>query len=139
MARDGLYASSAGALDATTRAPVAAVLIQATWASVLAASGTYDQLTDCVIFASWIFYGLVTSALFVFRFREPATPRPYTTIGYPVVPGIFVLVALWLVINTLVNRPVECVAGLVLIVLGLPVYAHFRRIASRSVCTSAAG
>ena len=102
--------------------------MQAAWACVLAASGTYDQLTDYVIFASWIFYGLVTSAVFVLRIRAPDLPRPYRTLGYPVVPLVFVLVAIWLVINTLINRPVESVAGLVLIALGLPVYWYFRRV-----------
>jgi APA family basic amino acid/polyamine antiporter len=106
--------------------------MQAGWACVLAASGTYDQLTDYVIFASWIFYGLVTSAVFVLRFRAPDLPRPYKTLGYPVVPLVFVLVAAWLVINTLLNRPIESVAGLVLIALGLPVYWYFRA-ARRSV------
>ncbi len=127
MARDGLFVARAGVLSSRTRVPVAAVLIQAGWASVLAASGTYDQLTDYVIFASWIFYGLVTSAIFVLRSKAPELPRPYKTLGYPVVPLVFVLVAFWLVVNTLINRPVESVAGLVLIALGLPVYWYFRR------------
>ncbi len=126
MARDGLFPAAAGVLSARTRVPVVAVLMQAAWACVLAASGTYDQLTDYVIFAAWIFYGLVTSAVIVLRFRAPDMPRPYKTLGYPVVPLVFVLVAIWLVVNTLVNRPVESVAGLVLVVLGLPVYWYFR-------------
>ena len=126
MARDGLFPARAGALSSRTRVPVVAVLMQAAWACVLAVSGTYDQLTDYVIFASWIFYGLVTSAVFVLRFRAPDLPRPYKTLGYPVVPLVFVLVALWLVVNTLINRPIESVAGLVLIALGLPVYGYFR-------------
>ena len=126
MARDGLFPARAGVLSARTRVPVVAVLMQAAWACVLAASGTYDQLTDYVIFAAWIFYGLVTSAVIVLRFRAPDLPRPYKTLGYPVVPLVFVLVAIWLVVNTLVNRPVESVAGLVLIALGLPVYWYFR-------------
>lgn len=126
MARDGLFPARAGVLNARTRVPVAAVLMQAGWACVLAASGTYDQLTDYVIFASWIFYGLVTSAVFVLRMRAPDLRRPYRTLGYPLVPLVFVLVACWLVVNTLVNRPVESVAGLVLISLGLPVYWYFR-------------
>ena len=126
MARDGLFAGRAGFLHPRTRVPVVAVLMQAGWACVLAASGTYDQLTDYVVFASWIFYGLATSAVFVLRFREPDLPRPYKTLGYPVVPLLFVLVAAWLVVNTLINRPVESVAGLVLIALGLPVYVYFR-------------
>jgi APA family basic amino acid/polyamine antiporter len=127
MARDGLFVARAGVLSSRTRVPVAAVLIQAAWASVLAASGTYDQLTDYVIFASWIFYGLATSAVFVLRSKAPELPRPYKTLGYPLVPLVFVLVAFWLVVNTLINRPVESVAGLVLIALGLPVYWYFRR------------
>jgi APA family basic amino acid/polyamine antiporter len=126
MARDGLFAARAGTLSRRTHVPVAAVMIQAAWACVLAASGTYDQLTDYVIFASWIFYGLVTSAVIVLRHRAPEIPRPYKTVGYPVVPLIFVAVALWLVINTLINRPVESVVGLALIALGLPVYWYFR-------------
>ena len=126
MARDGLFAARAGVLSARTHVPAAAVLMQGSWACVLAASGTYDQLTDYVVFASWIFYGLVTSAVFVLRVRAPEMPRPYKTLGYPVVPLVFVMVALWLVINTLINRPVESAAGLVLIAFGLPVYGYFR-------------
>jgi basic amino acid/polyamine antiporter, APA family len=125
MAVDGLFPARVGVLSARTRVPVTAVLMQAVWACVLAASGTYDQLTDYVIFASWIFYGLVTSAVFVLRVKAPELPRPYKTLGYPVVPLVFVVVAIWLVINTLVNRPVESVAGLVLVALGLPVYFYF--------------
>ena len=126
MARDGLFPARAGVLSSRPRLPVVPVLLQAGWSCVLAASGTYDQLTDYVIFASWIFYGLVTSSVFVLRLRAPDLPRPYRTIGYPVVPLVFVMVAAWLVFNTLVNRPVESVAGLALIALGLPVYWYFR-------------
>jgi APA family basic amino acid/polyamine antiporter len=127
MARDGMFIARAAVLSPRTRVPVTAVLLQAAWACVLAASGTYDQLTDYVIFASWIFYGLVTSAVFVLRARAPELARPYRTLGYPLVPLVFVLVAVWLVINTLVNRPVESGLGLALISLGLPVYWYYRR------------
>ncbi len=126
MARDGFFFAKAGVVSAGTRSPVYALLMQACWASVLAISGTYDQLTDYVIFASWIFYALVTSAVFVLRRTAPEAPRPYRTLGYPLVPLAFVLVAGWLVVNTLVNRPVQSVAGLVLIASGLPVYAYYR-------------
>ena len=136
MARDGLFPALTGVLHARTRVPVAAVLVQAVWACVLAASGTYDQLTDYVIFASWIFYALVTSAVLILRRRAPDLPRPYRTLGYPVVPLVFVAVAFWLVVNTLVNRPVESVAGLVLIACGLPVYWYFR-VAKRATSAAA--
>ena len=84
-------------------------------------------MTDCVIFASWIFYGLVTSSVFVLRRRLPDAPRPYRTLGYPLVPLLFVATAAWLVVNTLVERRVESAVGLVLIAAGLPFYLYFRR------------
>jgi basic amino acid/polyamine antiporter, APA family len=127
MARDGMFFSVAALVSPRTRVPIYALLLQALWASVLAISGTFDQLTDYVIFASWIFYGLVTSSVFVLRRKMPEAPRPYKTVGYPIVPLVFVVVAAWLVINTLVNRPVESVAGLMLIALGLPIYFYYRR------------
>jgi len=126
MARDGVFFPSMGRLSAGTRVPVMAILIQSAWSCVLALSGTYDQLTDCLLFASWIFYGLVTSSVFVLRRKFPDLDRPYRTFGYPLIPVVFVLVAVWLVINTLFNRPVESVAGLVLIILGLPLYFYYR-------------
>jgi APA family basic amino acid/polyamine antiporter len=127
MARDGVFFSKVGVLSQRTHVPIYALLLQAAWASGLAVSGTFDQLSDYVIFASWIFYGLVTSSVFVLRRKMPDASRPYKTVGYPVMPLVFVLVAAWLVINTLVNRPVESVAGLVLIALGLPIYFYYRQ------------
>jgi basic amino acid/polyamine antiporter, APA family len=126
MARDGVFFSSMAGLSAKTRVPVTAIFIQGFWSCVLALSGTFDQLTDCLLFASWIFYGLVTSSVFVLRRKMPHAERPYKTLGYPLMPLIFVLVAIWLIINTLINRPVESVAGLVLIALGLPLYLYYR-------------
>jgi APA family basic amino acid/polyamine antiporter len=126
MARDGVFFASQARLSKTTRVPVIAIMIQAVWSCVLALSGTFDQLTDCLLFASWIFYGLCASSVFVLRRKAPNAERPYKTLGYPLMPLVFVLVATWLVINTLVNKPVESVTGLVLIVLGLPLYFYFR-------------
>lgn len=127
MARDGLFFSRFSEVNAGSHVPVWSIIIQAVWASVLAVSGSYDQLTDYVIFASWIFYGMTTSAVFVLRRKMPDAPRPYKTLGYPLIPVVFVLVALWLTINTLVARPVESATGLILIALGLPVFAYYRR------------
>lgn len=126
MARDGLFFSRFSAVSSGSRVPVWSIVIQAMWSSVLALSGSYDQLTDYVIFASWIFYGMTTSAVFVLRRKLPDIPRPYKTLGYPVIPLIFVLVALWLVINTLLARPVESVTGLALMSVGLPIFIYFR-------------
>ena len=126
MARDGVFLSSMSGLSAKSRVPVTAILIQAVWSSVLALSGTFDQLTNLLIFASWIFYGLVTSSVFVLRRKMPDAERPYKTLGYPLMPMIFVLVTIWLIINTLINLRNESLAGLLLIALGLPVYFYYR-------------
>lgn len=127
MARDGVFFSNMAGLSKTTRVPVIAIMIQAVWSSVLALSGTFDQLTNCLLFASWIFYGLCASSVFVLRRKMPKAERPYKTLGYPLMPMVFVLVATWLVINTWVKKPVESWVGLALIALGLPLYLYFRR------------
>jgi len=126
MARDGMFLPAMGVLSGRTHVPIRGLLIQGVWSSLLALSGTFDQLTDCLLLVSWIFYGLVTSAVFVLRRKLPGAPRPYQTFGYPVVPIVFVTVAIALVVNTLLRRPVESVVGLGLIALGLPVYVYFR-------------
>jgi APA family basic amino acid/polyamine antiporter len=127
MARDGLFFGPLGNLSATSSVPVNAIWFQGIWACVLALSGTFDQITTSVIFAVWLFTALVGSSLFVLRRKLPAAPRRYRALGYPVVPALFVLVALWLVINTLTVSLVESAAGLFLVALGLPFYFYFRR------------
>jgi APA family basic amino acid/polyamine antiporter len=127
MARDGLFFRQLGNLSPVSNAPATAIWVQAVWASVIALSGTFDQITTSVIFALWIFFALVGSSLFVLRRKLPAAPRRYRTPGYPVVPILFVLVAVWLVINSLTAYPVESAAGLLLIALGLPFFFFFRR------------
>jgi APA family basic amino acid/polyamine antiporter len=126
MARDGFFFRSLAELDPASLVPVRTIVVQAIWSSLLAVSGTYDQLTDCLLFASWIFYGLTTSALFVLRRRLPAAARPYRSFGYPLVPVVFLLVSGWLVVNTAVERPIESAVGMALILAGLPLYAWFR-------------
>ncbi|MDX1928956.1 MAG: amino acid permease [Pirellulaceae bacterium] len=127
MARDRLFFKPFGLVHATTRVPVLCLIFQGFWASVLALSGTFDQLTNCLLFASWIFYALVTSSVFVMRYKFPTMERPYRAWGYPVIPLVFVLVAGWLIINTLISVPVESVAGLVMMGVGFPLYVYFRK------------
>ncbi|MDQ6631221.1 MAG: amino acid permease, partial [Verrucomicrobiota bacterium] len=126
MARDGLFFSRFATLSKETAVPVAAIILQAIWSSLLAISATFDQLTNYVVFAGWIFYAATTAAVFVLRKKMPNVPRPYKTLGYPVVPLIFVLVAGWLLINTLQTNPMESGLGLALIALGLPVYGYVK-------------
>lgn len=127
MAEDGLVPSVLGRLSVRSRVPVAALVVQGLWGAFLALSGSYDTLTDYVIFGSWIFYGLTTASVFVFRHRMPDAERPYRTWGYPVVPLLFLAVTAWLLVNTLVTAPLQSFVGLGLIVLGLPVYAFLVR------------
>ena len=124
MAKDGMMFESFGRLSEGTRVPVYALIFQGIWACLLALSGSFDTLTDYVIFGSWIFYALVTSSVFVFRKRFPNAERPYKAFGYPVVPVLFLLVAAWLLINTMITTPRQSFAGIFLILLGLPVYYY---------------
>ncbi len=124
MAKDGMMFESFGRLSEGTRVPVYALIFQGIWACLLALSGSFDTLTDYVIFGSWIFYALVTSSVFVFRKRFPNAERPYKAFGYPVVPILFLLVAAWLLINTMITTPRQSFAGIFLILLGLPVYYY---------------
>jgi APA family basic amino acid/polyamine antiporter len=126
MARDSLFFGKMADLSERTRVPIWALGVQSIWSSLLAVSGTFDQLTDSLLFASWIFYGLVTSSVFVLRRKMPEAERPYRTLGYPMIPAIFVLVSAWLVVNTLVEKRIESVTGLVLILAGLPLFWWLR-------------
>lgn len=127
MAHDGLFFSSFGRVSSGTHVPVFSIVLQGIWASLLAISGTYDQLTDCVVFASWIFYALVTTSVFMLRRKMPHVERPYKTVAYPFLPLVFVLVASWLVWNTIHTRPLESTIGVGLIAAGLPLYFFFRQ------------
>ncbi len=126
MARDGLFFARFARLNETTAVPVTSIIVLALWASLLAISGTFDQLTDCVVFAGWIFYALTTSAVFVLRRKMPDLPRPYKTFGYPLVPVVFIAVASALLANTLVTARLESLFGLVLIASGLPLYLRLK-------------
>jgi APA family basic amino acid/polyamine antiporter len=127
MAKDGLMFQPMGRLSEGTRVPVIALIVQGLWACILALSGSFDTLTDYVIFGSWIFYALVTSSIFVFRRKYPDLARPYKAFGYPVVPILFLLVAGFLLINTMINAPFQAFTGIGLILLGLPVYYYLTR------------
>jgi APA family basic amino acid/polyamine antiporter len=127
MARDGLFFRGVAHLSARAKVPVRAILLQAGWASVLAISGSYDTLTDSVIFASWLFYGLSATSLFVFRRTMPDALRPYRALGYPWVPIVFVLVTAALLVNTFVAAPREALRGVVVLLAGLPLYWYWSR------------
>jgi APA family basic amino acid/polyamine antiporter len=103
-----------------------AVIALTIWSSILALSGTYNQLFTYVVFISVLFSMFGGIALFRLRHTRPAAERPYRVWGYPVIPALFILGSLYLVINTLLQRPFESLAGFGLLVVGLPVYFYWR-------------
>ena len=131
MARDGLFFKQFAQLSETEAVPAKAIIMQGIWASLLALSATFDQLTDGVVFAGMIFYASCCFAVIVLRKKMPNVHRPYKTLGYPVVPLMFVLVAAWLLVNTVRSSPLESLTGLALIFIGLPIYFYLKR--TRSV------
>jgi APA family basic amino acid/polyamine antiporter len=128
MSRDRLFFQNLSRLSPRTHVPIGALIVQGIWAGILTLSGSFDTLTDYVIFGSWIFYGLVTASVFLFRRRMPDAERPYRAWGYPVVPVLFLLVTAGLLINTLRATPRQAIIGLILIAIGLPVYWYWSRV-----------
>jgi APA family basic amino acid/polyamine antiporter len=126
MSRERLFFSGIGKLN-SHNVPGNSLLWQGIWASVLVLSGTFDQLTDMLIFAVYIFYGATATGVFILRRRMPDAHRPYKVWGYPVVPAIFVLFCITLFFNTIITRPREALIGLALILAGIPVYFLLRR------------
>jgi APA family basic amino acid/polyamine antiporter len=127
MARDRLFFQNLARLSSRTHVPIGALVVQGIWGSILALSGSFDTLTNYVIFGSWIFYGLTTASVFIFRRTMPDVERPYKAWGYPVVPILFLLVTAGLLVNTLYYTPKQALIGLGLIGLGLPVYWYWSR------------
>ncbi|MDJ1481544.1 amino acid permease [Cytophagaceae bacterium YF14B1] len=125
MANQGLFFRKADYIHPVYNTPSYSLLIQAFWASMLVLSGSFDQLTDMLIFASFIFYGATTLGVFVLRYKMPDTPRPYKVIGYPVIPALFIIFCIVLIANTLIERPREAGIGLFLILTGLPFYFYW--------------
>jgi basic amino acid/polyamine antiporter, APA family len=129
MARDGIFFKIADGIHPKFLTPARALIFQGILASVMALTGTFEELTNLFIFAGWIFYGLAVVALFRLRKTEPEMPRPYRCWGYPWVPGIFVAGALGLTVSLWLERPGRSSLGLLLIFAGLPFYRHWRRTA----------
>jgi APA family basic amino acid/polyamine antiporter len=126
MAKEGLFFKFASRLN-KEHVPNNAIWLQCIWACLLVFSGTFDQLTDMIIFAIFIFYGLTTAGVFILRKKMPDAHRPYKVWGYPVVPAIVILFAAGLFLNTIITQPREAIFGLALILTGVPFYYWFNR------------
>src|ERR1700739_1589238 len=125
MARDGIFFKIADGIHPKSRTPGRALIFQCVLSSLMALTGTFEELTNLFIFAGWIFYGLAVVALFRLRRTEPNLLRPYRCWGYPWVPALFVLGALALTVNLWLDRPGRSTAGLLLIVAGIPFYLYW--------------
>jgi len=133
MAKDRLFFGSFAEVHPKYRTPGKALLMQGLWSSLLTFSGTYDQLFTYVIFAGWIFYMLGGIGVFILRKKLPHASRAYHVPGYPFVPIIFIVVATWFVINTLVEQTADSVVGILLVLGGLPFYWYWKRQVQASV------
>jgi len=127
MASDGVFLPVASRVHPRFRTPHIAIAALTTWSTLLALSGTYEHLFTYVMFASILFSVAAGAALFQLRRTMPDRPRPYRTWGYPFVPALFILGSLAFVVNTLVERPIQSLAGLGLLALGLPAYWYWER------------
>ena len=120
MSRDGLFFKSVGKLHPRYKTPAAGLLVQAAWTIVLCVSGSYGQLLDYITFAVLLFYILTIAGLFVLRFKRPDAPRPYRAFGYPVLPGLYIVLASWICIVLLRYKPQYTWPGLVLCCWAFP-------------------
>jgi len=127
MAYDGFFFKPVARVNERFRTPGISILLLSAWSALLVLSGRYDELVTLVIFPSWILYGMTTASVIVLRRKEPDLARPYRTLGYPVVPIVFVFVAMALLVSTLLDSPRESGLGLVLIATGLPFYSYWKR------------
>ena len=125
IARDKLFFKKAGDVHPEYHSPSHALWWQCGWSVVLVWSGSFDQLTDLLIFASFIFYGATALGVIVMRYKFPEAERPYKVIAYPVLPVIFTLFCLSLVLITIIQNPMQALVGIILIFSGVPVYLYF--------------
>jgi basic amino acid/polyamine antiporter, APA family len=121
MARDGLLFRWMAAVHPRFQTPHRAIVLQGLWASVLVATGTYRALFTRVIYTEWIFFGVMVLGLFFLRRRPDYSPS-YRAFGYPLLPGLFILAAFFVVANQILSQPRESITGLGMVALGLPVY-----------------
>jgi APA family basic amino acid/polyamine antiporter len=124
MARDKLFFSGAADVHPRYNTPNKSLWIQCVWTCLLVLSGSFDQLTDMLVFASFFYYGMITLGVFILRKREPHLVRPYKVWGYPVVPAIFILFCASLVFITFFTRPREAMLGFFITCAGIPLYAY---------------
>jgi basic amino acid/polyamine antiporter, APA family len=126
MARDGVFFPFAAKLHPRLRTPSGSLLFLGCIASLLALSGTYEQLYSLFVFAVWIFFALTAIALLRLRIKEPDLDRPYRAWGFPWTPLVFLIAAIALTVNLWLVRPVRSTLGLLVILAGIPFFSRWR-------------
>jgi APA family basic amino acid/polyamine antiporter len=126
MAKDGLFFRAVGKVDSRHHTPANSLLVQAGWAALLTLSGTYSDLLDYVIFAVVLFYILTIAGVYRLRRTRPDAPRPYRAWGYPVLPAIYICLALFLEGALLMHKTGRSIAGLSIVIIGVPVFFLWR-------------
>jgi APA family basic amino acid/polyamine antiporter len=135
MAQDGVFFKRMAIIHPKWRTPAFSLIGQGIWAALLTMSGRYDQLYTYVIFGMVLSYTLTVMGLFVLRWKKPDVPRPYRCTGYPWLPAIYILVGGGWTLNTIITRPTEALAGMGIILLGVPGYLYWKR-KSRTIAAS---
>jgi len=132
MAKDGLFFRNVARLHPTYKTPAVSLMVQMVWTCVLCVSGSYGQLLDYIIFAVLLFYILTIVGLFVLRKTHPEANRPYRAVGYPVLPIIYIVMALFIDVVLLRYKPQYTWPGLIVVLLGIPVYYAWSRRAMKA-------
>src|SRR3984893_6931821 len=127
MAKDGLFFRNVAKLHHKYKTPAVSLMVQMVWTCVLCISGSYGQLLDYIIFAVLVFYILTIVGLFVLRRTHPDAPRPYRAVGYPLLPIIYIVIALFIDIVLWGYKPQCTWPGLIVVLLGIPVYYAWSR------------
>jgi APA family basic amino acid/polyamine antiporter len=136
MAQDRLFFRSVGKLHPRFKTPAAGLVVQAVWTMFLCVSGSYSQLLDYIIFAAVAFYFLTILGLFVLRFKQPDAQRPYKALGYPFLPAVYLVMAAGICAALLRYKPQYTWPGLILVLLGVPVYVFWSRGARRAAAAN---
>ena len=126
MARDALFFKKVGELN-LNKVPSKALILQGIWASILCISGTYSNLLDYVMIAVLVFYVVTIIGIFVLRKKKPLENRPYKAFGYPVVPAIYIVMALFIIISLIILKSEYTWPGLIIVLLGIPVYYLWKK------------
>jgi len=127
MAKDKLFFRRVAALHPKYKTPVASLMVQMVWTCILCLSGSYNQLLDYIIFAVLVFYILTIGGLFVLRWKHPRAERPYRAIGYPILPAIYIVFAVFIDVVLLRYKPQFTWPGLIIVLIGIPVYLLWSR------------